>query len=251
VVEDIADIVQNIKKLSISLSQGETAELFIEESGNKVITAGDIKTNDKIKINNPDLVIATLTGGTFIASMDVNIGKGYIEANEHEDIEEEIGLIAVDSIYSPIEKVKFEVETITEGNIKKYDKIIIDVFTNGAIDSEDSIAYASKILKDCYNIFSCFEEIEEVPEEEDLSEEEKKLKEILSIPIEELEFTVRSANCLREADIKTIGELATKDEADMLKTRNFGKKSLREIREKLDNYGLTLGMVNLAHLVEN
>lgn len=249
-VEDVSDVIQNIKKLAIDMVSGDDATLTINASGNKVVTAADIKCPDNVKIANPELVIATLTGGTLKMEMEANIGFGYVQAEDHTKADLPIGVILVDSIYTPIKKVKYEVEKTRVGQATDYDKLILEINTNGTVTPDDALAYAAKILKDCYTIFINFEETEAEPVKPDLSPEEEKLKEILATPIDELELTVRSANCLREAKIKTIGELALKSEAEMLKTRNFGKKSLREIREKLSKYGLNLGMNNLGHLVE-
>ncbi|HPN30693.1 MAG TPA: DNA-directed RNA polymerase subunit alpha [bacterium] len=250
VVEDPSDIIQNIKKLAVNLIEGNSAVITINEKGNKTVTAGDIKCPANVKISNPELVIATLTGGTLNVEMEVNIGFGYIQAEDHTKEDLPIGVIPIDSIYTPIIKVKYEVEKTRVGQSTDYDKLILDIHTNGTISPEDALAYSAKILKDCYTIFINFEETEAEPAEPELTPEEQKLKEILQIPIDELELSVRSANCLREAKIKTIGELAVKSENEMLKTRNFGKKSLREIREKLSKYGLNLGMTNLTHLIE-
>ncbi|HON56716.1 MAG TPA: DNA-directed RNA polymerase subunit alpha [bacterium] len=251
VVEDVSDIIQNIKKLAINMISGSEATLTINESGNKVVTAADIKCPENVEIANKDLVIANLTGGTLNMEMEVNIGFGYVQADDHIKGDVPIGVILIDSIYTPITKVKYEVEKMRVGQITDYDKLIIEIYTNGTVQPEDALAYAAKILKDCYTIFINFEETEAEPEKPELTPEEEKLKEILSTPIDELELTVRSANCLRDAQIKTIGELALKTEAEMLKTRNFGKKSLREIRDKLSKFGLNLGMTNLAHLVDS
>jgi DNA-directed RNA polymerase subunit alpha len=250
VKDDVIHIIQNIKKLSISLEQGEEAVLTIDESGEKIVTAGDIKCPANVKINNPDLYLTELVGGKFKAEFYVNIGRGYVDAEEHEKGEVTPGIIYIDSIYTPVTKVKYSIEKTRVGQSTDYDKLILEIFANGAIKPEDAVGYAAKILKDYYTIFINFEETEAEPDEPELSPEEQKLREILNIPIDELELSVRSANCLRDAKIKTIGELATKSENEMLKTRNFGKKSLREIREKLSKYGLNLGMTNLQHLIE-
>lgn len=249
VVEDVIEIVQNIKKIAINIENGDSAKLVIKQSGNKTVTAGDLLCPENVKIANPELVICTLAGGTFNAELDVNIGKGYINAEDHTKEDQPIGTIMVDSIYSPVTKVKYEVEKTRVGQSTDYDKLILEITTNGTISPEDALAYSAKILKDFYTIFINFEEAEAEPQEPQTSPEEQKLIEILMIPIDELELSVRSTNCLREAKIKTLGELSIKTENEMLKTRNFGKKSLREIREKLSKYNLNLGMTNLAHLV--
>jgi len=206
VKEDLINIIQNLKKLSIDIKSGDSAVLKINQSGNKVVTAGDIECPENINICNPDLVIANLVGGSISGELFVNIGKGYTIAEEHPRKEDQIGTIYIDSIYSPILKVKYDVVKTRVGQSTDYDKIIIEVTTNGSVSVEDSIGYASNLLVDFFKTFINFNPEETKPPEEKMSDSEKKLKALLAVSIEELELTVRSANCLRDAGIKTIGE---------------------------------------------
>ncbi len=249
VVEDVVEIIQNIKSLAISIENGDSARLIIKQTGKKVVTAGDIICPENVKIKNPQLPLCTIDDGTFNAELEVTIGKGFVNAEDHTKEDVPIGTIMVDSFYSPIKKVVYEIEKTRVGQSTDYDKLILEIYTNGTITPEDAMAFSAKILKDFYTIFINFEEAEAEPQEPTTSPEEEKLRTILITPIDELELSVRSTNCLREAKIKTLGELSIKSENDMLKTRNFGKKSLREIREKLSKYNLNLGMTNLTHLV--
>jgi DNA-directed RNA polymerase subunit alpha len=207
------------------------------------ITAKDIKCDETVEIMNPDLHIATLTKNAPLKiEMDVARGRGYVPAERNKKEEQPIGVIAVDSIYTPIKKVNFKVDNTRVGQITDYDKVILEIWTNGAIEPKEALLYASNILQRHLDIFVGFGKLPEEEEAPVETEEQRMLKEKLKIPISELELSVRSSNCLKEAKIKTIGDLVRKSEMEMLKYRNFGKKSLAEISKILNEMGITLGM---------
>ena len=243
VVEDVPQIIMNLKKLILKshFKIPKPMVISVEKKGD--VTAKDIKVDETVEIVNPDLHIATLTKNTkFHIEMEVARGRGYVPAERNKREGQAIGVIPVDSIFTPVKKVNFYVENTRVGQITDYDKLIFEVWTNGAIDPKESLLYASNILQRHLDIFVGFGKLpeeEELPEE---TEEQKMLKEKLKVPISELELSVRSSNCLREARIKTIGDLVKKSELEMLKYRNFGKKSLAEINKILVEMGLSLGI---------
>ncbi|MBC7174412.1 MAG: DNA-directed RNA polymerase subunit alpha, partial [Polyangiaceae bacterium] len=204
------------------------------------VTAGDILVNDQIEILNPDHKICTVAkGGRLSVELTINVGRGYVSADRNKAPGIPIGTIAIDSLFSPIKKVNYTVTNARVGQITDYDKLTLEVWTNGAVRPQDAVALAAKILKDQLTIFINFEEEDEPVES--ISEDEP-LNENLFRSVEELELSVRSANCLQNANIHIIGELVQKTEAEMLKTKNFGRKSLKEIKEILSDMGLSLGM---------
>jgi DNA-directed RNA polymerase subunit alpha len=212
----------------------------VERAG--VITAADIITDGTIEVLNPDHYIATMSGGgSFKAELVVKMGKGYNPAKKELDSDQPEGTINVDAIYSPIKKVNYVVSHARVGQITDYDKLVLEVWTDGSLSPEDAIAYSAKILKQQLDVFVNFEEVDEEIKLE--TEEEKgNINEVLLRSVEDLELSVRSANCLKNAGINSIGELVQKTEAEMLKTKNFGRKSLSEIKDILTEYGLTFGM---------
>jgi DNA-directed RNA polymerase subunit alpha len=242
-VEDTVDLILNLKGVRLRLNDGaETRTITIQKSGESELRAADIAVDENITVLNPDLVLAHLSKGCKI-SMDVqiNLGRGYMPAEANIHSIETIGTIPVDAIFSPITKSNFRVEPARVGQRGDYDKLILEVWTDGSILPEEAVADAAKILKDYLMHFINFrEEFED--EEEEVDAEIEKLKAILETPVEELELSVRSSNCLRNINIKTIGDLARKSEEEISKTKNFGKKSLQEIKDKLAEFGLTLGM---------
>jgi DNA-directed RNA polymerase subunit alpha len=243
VVEDVPQIILNIKKLILKSHFKIPKPMRIEVDKKGEITAKDIKTDETVEIVNPDLRIATLTKNVkFHVEMDTSRGRGYVPAERNKKEGQPIGVIAVDSIFTPVKKVNFYVENTRVGQITDYDKLILEIWTNGSIEPKEALLYASNILQRHLDIFVGFGKLpeeEEVPEE---TEEKKQMREKLKVPISELELSVRSSNCLREARIKTIGDLVKKSELEMLKYRNFGKKSLAEINKILSEMGLSLGM---------
>ncbi|MEM1418671.1 MAG: DNA-directed RNA polymerase subunit alpha [Myxococcota bacterium] len=240
VVEDVTEIILNLKEVVVRAHSARTQVVRIDKEGPCEVTAADIQVSDQIDVLNPDHVICTVAkGGRFAAELTVNVGRGYVPADKNKVPGMPIGTIPIDALFSPIRKVNYTVTNARVGQVTDYDKLTLEVFTNGAVTPEDSVAFAAKILKDQLTIFINFEEEEEVVEQET---EDEPLNENLFRSVEELELSVRSANCLQNANIHLIGELVQKTEAEMLKTKNFGRKSLKEIKEILADMGLSLGM---------
>ena len=239
--EDVTDIVLNIKDIAIKM-HGDTAKrMTLKKQGPGPVTAGDITTTGDIQILNPDLVICTLDEGAEIRfEFTVATGKGYVPAERNRAEDAPIGLIPVDSLYSPVKKVAYRIENTREGQVLDYDKLTISIETNGAISPEDALAYAARILQDQLNVFVNFEEPRR--EEATTSIPELSFNPALLKKVDELELSVRSANCLKNDNIVYIGDLIQKTEAEMLRTPNFGRKSLNEIKEVLAQMGLHLGM---------
>ena len=245
VLEDVTEIVLNIKSLVLNSHSKIPKTIFIKKSDKGEVKAKDIEADETIEIINPELHIATLTkDAKFHLELEVGRGRGYVvaESNKREDMA--IGVIPVDSLFSPVKKVNFYVENTRVGQRTDYDKLVIEVTTNGAITPKDALLYASNILQRHLDIFVNFGQLPEEVEEEELemTKEEVALYEKLKLPISELELSVRSSNCLREAAIKTIADLVKRSEDEMLGFKNFGKKSLTEIQELLVGMGLTLGI---------
>ncbi|MFH1573537.1 MAG: DNA-directed RNA polymerase subunit alpha [Acidobacteriota bacterium] len=242
VSEDATNIIMNLKQIPIRLmaSHPKTVHLKVEEPGE--VRSGHITTDPDVEILDPNVYIATVgEGGKLDIEMRIMPGRGYVQADENFDEELPIGYIPLDSVHSPIKRVNYAVEAARLGQTTDYDKLVLDVWTNGCIKPQDAIAQAAKILKDHMFVFINFEEKpEEDVEPED--REAERMAEHLKRSVEELELSVRSYNCLKNADIGTIGELVQKSEPEMLKTKNFGRKSLNEIKEILSEMGLSFGM---------
>ena len=242
VKEDVTDIVLNLKEVIVQMADPKPKVIRLDKEGEGKVTAGDIAVVDGIKVLNPDHPIATLSrGGKLHTELLVQMGRGYVPAERNKSATMSVGTIPIDSLFAPVKKVNYTVTNARVGQQTDYDKLTIDVWTNGSVSPEDAVAYAAKILKDQLSIFINFEETAE-PVEETVSEETAKLNENLDKSVDELELSVRSANCLQNANIRYIGELVQKTEAEMLKTKNFGRKSLKEIKEILAEMGLSLGM---------
>jgi DNA-directed RNA polymerase subunit alpha len=240
--EDVTDVILNLKGVRFKLGAADTKVVRLNVTKAGVITAGDIMTDGTIEVLNTDHYIATMSGdGAFNAEMVVKMGKGYTAARKELEPDQPEGTINIDAIYTPIKKVNYVVQNARVGQITDYDKLVLEVWTDGSVNPGDAIAYAAKILKQQLDVFINFEEVEEdvVPENEVLPEKDD---EILTRSVEDLELSVRSANCLKNAGINTIGELVQRTEAEMLKTKNFGRKSLSEIKDILNEYGLVFGM---------
>lgn len=245
VLEDVPEIILNIKNLIINSHSKIPKTIYIKKDAKGEVKAKDIEVDETIEIINPDLHIATLTKDTkFHVEMEVARGRGYVPAELNKKEEKTIGVIPLDSIFSPVKKVNFFTENTRVGQRTDYDKLILELYTNGAITPKDALLYASNILQRHLDIFVNFGQLpEEVSEEEpEMTKEEFALYEKLRLPISELELSVRSSNCLREANIKVIADLVKRSEEEMLSFKNFGKKSLTEIKELLAGMGLTLGM---------
>ena len=242
VKEDITDIILNLKGVRFKLGQADTKEVRINVDHAGPITAADIITDGTIEVLNPEHYIATVSGkGKFKAELVVKMGKGYLPAKKELDPDQPEGTINIDAIFSPVKKVNYVVSHARVGQITDYDKLVLEVWTDGSVNPEDAIAYSAKILKQQLDVFINFEEVEE--EVQPIKEDEKgDINKVLLRSVEDLELSVRSANCLKNAGINTIGELVQKTEAEMLKTKNFGRKSLSEIKDILGEYNLTFGM---------
>lgn len=240
VVEDVTEIVLNLKEVVVRSHTARPTTIRIDKEGPCTVTAGDIEVSDQIEILNKDHVICTVAkGGRLSAELTINVGRGYVPADKNKTPGMPIGTVAIDALFSPITKVNYAVTNARVGQITDYDKLALEVWTDGSIKPADAVAYAAKIIKDQLTVFVNFEEEEEPLEAE---AEEEPLNENLFRSVEELELSVRSANCLQNANIHLIGELVQKTEAEMLKTKNFGRKSLKEIKEILADMGLSLGM---------
>jgi len=243
VVEDVTDIVLNLKEVLLKSADAKARVLRLEKDGEGKVTAGDIAVTDGIEVLNPDHVICTCAKGAKLRmELYVGTGRGYVQADRNKSLTTPVGVVPIDSLFSPIRKVNFQVTNARVGQQTDYDRLALDVWTNGAVRPEDAVAFAAKILKDQLSIFINFEEGSEPAHEAPVSEEQAKLNENLWKSVDELELSVRSANCLQNANIRYIGELVQKTESEMLKTKNFGRKSLKEIKEILAEMGLSLGM---------
>lgn len=242
--EDVTNLILNIKELRLKLHEGDHDVMRLNVSGEKEVKASDIEVSSKIEILNPDLHLATLSSeGKLKIEMHVKMGKGYVPAERNKEEGMPIGTVPVDSIFTPVLKVNYNVTNARVGQITDYDKLTMEIWTDGSVKPDDALAYAAKILKEQLQIFINFEEIAEPVEvEQALGEEAPRLNANLYRRVDELELSVRSANCLQNADIKFIGELCQRSETEMLKTKNFGRKSLNEIKEILSSMGLSLGM---------
>jgi DNA-directed RNA polymerase subunit alpha len=244
VKEDVSEIILNIKQVRLKLNCEESQKIVLEKKGPGDVTAADITPSAYVEIMNPEEIICTLTGKTeFKAEMTVEWGKGYQTAEMQEKDELSIGQIPIDAIFSPIKRIQYVVSQARVGQQTDYDKLTLEIETDGSVRPEDSLAFAAKILKDQMTIFINFNEEGAEPEKEEDDEENAiPLNPYLDKPVEDLELSVRSANCLKNAEIYFIGDLAQKTDQEMLKTKNFGRKSLNEIKALLAEMDLTLGM---------
>ena len=243
VLEDVTQIVLNVKGLVLRSHSRQPKTLVIQRSKKGPVTAEDITTDDTIEVINPDVHLCTLTKAQpFRMEMEVAMGRGYVPADRHRKEDQPIGTIPIDGLFSPVKRVNFSVEDTRVGQVTDYDRLILEIWTNGAMTPKDALLYASNIFQRHLDLFVNFGVLPEEPEEEAASPVSEELLEKLRTPISELELSVRAANCLREAKLHTIGELVQKQPAELLKYRNFGKKSLAEIDELLKGMGLALGM---------
>jgi DNA-directed RNA polymerase subunit alpha len=245
VVEDVSDIVLNLKKVLIVSQKRETITLQIKVNKEGAVTAGDIQADANIQIVNPSQVICTLDKARpFHAEVEIKTGRGYYPGEQNKKDEQSIGVIPIDSLFSPVRLVKYSVEATRVGQITDYDKLILEVWTDGRIDPDAALKQSASILKHHLDVFDRVtdEAYEFDSQQSEVSEEQNKLRKLLNMSVNEIELSVRAANCLNNANITTVGELAMKTEQEMLKYRNFGKKSLNEIKDKLEQLGLSLGM---------
>jgi DNA-directed RNA polymerase subunit alpha len=241
--EDVTELVLNLKNLRFRYDGEEIRKGRLEIEGEKQVTAGDFVLEPDVELLNPDQYIATVNKGAKL-SMEIGVGtgRGYVQAENHKLDEQPLGTILLDSVFSPVLKVRYDVEATRVGQRTDYDKLNMEIWTDGSISPADAVAHAAKILKDHLVIFINFDEEPEVVEEKQLDEDFERMRELLARSVDELELSVRSSNCLTSANIRTIGELVQKTEAEMLKQRNFGRKSLKEIQEILQGMNLQFGM---------
>jgi len=243
-MEDTTDLILNLKRVPLKMHVEHPKTLLLKTSSPGEVRAKDITPDPDVEILDPEAYIATLgQGSTLSVEMRVKQGRGYVSADKNFDEDLSIGWIPVDSVHSPIKKVNYFVENARVGQATDYEKLTIEVWTNGAVNPRDAVGLASKLMKDHLTIFINIEEEDEVEEPAELPEHDREVWwEKLNKSVDEMELSVRSYNCLKNANIKTIGELVQKTEAEMLKTKNFGRKSLNEIKEILAGMGLSLGM---------
>jgi DNA-directed RNA polymerase subunit alpha len=245
VIEDVSEIILNLKEVRFNVKENKPLTVRIDAEGEGRVTAGDLISDDgKCEVLNKDLHIATLSANAVLkAAMTVKVGKGYSLSEANKDENAPVGTIPVDSVFSPVKRVNYVVGNARVGQRTDYDKLTMEVWTDGSVTPEDAVAYAAKILKEQMTIFINFDEKQE-PEAEKKTDKRQKpqFNDNLFRSVEELELSVRSANCLKNADILKIYQLVSKTEAEMLKTKNFGRKSLNEIKEVLSEMGLSLGM---------
>jgi DNA-directed RNA polymerase subunit alpha len=242
VVEDVSDIILNLKEVVFKAATAKTYTVRIDREGPGPVYARDIQVVDGLTVLNPDHLIAVLDKkGPLSMELTVNVGRGYVPAERNKTPTMPIGTIPIDALFSPIRKVNYTVQNARVGQVTDYDKLTLEVWTNGSVSPPDAVAFAAKILKEQLSIWVNFEESEETSYQAVVGDDEP-LNENLFRSVEELELSVRSANCLQNANITLIGELVQRTEQDMLKTKNFGRKSLKEIKEILSNMGLSLGM---------
>lgn len=244
-VEDVTDIIINLKGVLIKMYSREPRKLTLSVKGPGEVTAGDIQTDGTVEILNPDHHIATLDeDGKIEAELEVRIGRGYCPAEGNKKENQEIGIIPIDSLFSPVRRVKYSVDNTRVGRRTDFDKLTLEVWTDGRLTPDDALTQAAAILKHHLDVFVSYDkdQIEFDQQESQRDEEREELARKLAMSVNEIELSVRAANCLNNANIVTVGELAQKSEAEMLKYRNFGKKSLNEIKAKLVEMGLGLGM---------
>ncbi|MBN1525283.1 MAG: DNA-directed RNA polymerase subunit alpha [Spirochaetales bacterium] len=249
VVEDTPQLLGNLKQVRLKLDEEvEEQTILVEKKGAGTFTGGDLESETGIQVMNKDLYIATLADDAhFEIEIQINLGRGYVPAERNQQLVDVVGTIPIDAIFSPIRKVKYDIKGTRVGQRADYDKLFLELWTDGTMKPEDALAEAAKIAKDHFTIFINFDE-ESLHEDEESDEEERRVRLILDTPIEELELSVRSSNCLKNANIRTIGDLTQRTEDDISKTRNFGKKSLQEIKDKLKEWGLRLGMKDYSGL---
>ena len=253
VVEDVTDIILNLKKILFKAHSRDPQALLLSVNKEGDVTAADIQLNQNLELVNPTQHICTIDKKMkFDAEFEVKVGRGFATGDENKSPDKPIGVIAIDSIFSPVTKVKYAVEQTRVGQRTDYDKLILEIWTDGRISPDDALTQSSAILQHHLDVFVGYDknavEFEEVVDKQD--EEKTKLKKLLNMSVNEIELSVRAANCLNNANITTVGQLAMKTEQEMLKYRNFGKKSLNEIKDKLAGLSLTLGMTFEPGLLE-
>ncbi len=248
VVEDTPELINNLKSIRLLLQENmEEQTIHVEWKGAGTMTGADLEKSGVQVINKEQVICTTMEGANLDLEIQIDLGRGYVPAELNEKYIEHIGTIPVDSIFSPIQKVRYDIENTRVGHRADYDKLILEVWTDGSLTPENALAEAAKVAKDHFTVFINFDE-DAVIGDDEVDEEEERIKALLNTPVEELELSVRSSNCLKNANIKTIGDLTRRTEEDIAKTRNFGKKSLQEIKEKLKEWNLSLGMTDYSVL---
>jgi DNA-directed RNA polymerase subunit alpha len=254
IVEDVTDIILNLKKVLVISHKKEPIKLMIDVTRQGEVTAADIQADSNIEVVNPDQVICTLdTEQRFQAELEIKVGRGYVSGEDNKQPDQPIGVIAIDSLFSPVKLVKYAVENTRVGQMTDFDKLVLEIWTDGRISPDDCLKHSAAILKHHLDVFDNVSDdsVEFESEQVEVSEEQNKLRKLLNMSVNEIELSVRAANCLNNANITTVGELAMKSEQEMLKYRNFGKKSLNEIKAKLEQLGLSLGMKIDERLLES
>lgn len=242
VLEDVTDIILNLKQVRLRMDTDEPQQLTLKINKKGPVTAGDIQTTQHVEILNPDLHIATLTEDVPLEmELEARMGKGYVPKDMHSEITDDIGFIVLDSSFSPVRKVAYTVGSARVGQMTNYDSLVLEVWTDGSITPDDAVAFAAKIIKDQISVFISFDD-NVMGNLHSGMNENGELNEALFKSIDDLELSVRATNCLRSANIATVGELVQRTESDMLKTKNFGRKSLDEIKKTLIDMGLDFGM---------
>ena len=243
VIEDVTELILNLKQVRLKLHGDGPKKGTFEVRGKGEVRAGNLLVDAEVEVLNPDLHVATLNkDGDLRMEVEIDAGRGYVSADQHSQVDRPIGVIPIDSMFSPVLKVNCQVETTRLGQRIDYDRLTVEVWTDGSILPSDAVAVAAKILRDHFTLFIHFEEPIEEEVEEEVDEERQRVRRLLERSVEELELSVRSSNCLRAAEIKSIGDLVQKSEPEMLKYRNFGRKSLKEIQDILSEMGLHFGM---------
>ena len=243
VIEDVTEVILNLKQVRLKIHGDGPKKGIVEIKGKSDVRAKDIQVDSEVEVLNPDLHIATLNrDGDLRMEVEISGGRGYVSADNHSQVDRPIGVIPIDSMFSPITKVNYQVEATRLGQRIDYDKLTLEVWSDGSILPQDALAVAAKILRDHFQMFINFEEPIEEEVEAEVDEEVVRVRKLLDKSVEELELSVRSSNCLRAAEIKSISDLVRKSEPEMLKFRNFGRKSLKEIQDILGEMGLHFGM---------
>lgn len=245
VVEDVTEIVLNLKKVRFRAHSRDPQTLILSVHKEGPVTAGDIELNQNVALVNKDQLICTLDKKRkFLMELEVRVGRGFCPGDENKKVDQPIGVIAIDSIFSPVSRVRYAVEAARVGQRTDYDRLVLEVWTDGRMSPDDALTQASAILQHHLDVFVGYDKNAVMFEEDSrpVDDEKMKLKKLLAMSVNEIELSVRAANCLNNANITTVGQLALKTEQEMLKYRNFGKKSLNEIKDKLANLGLSLGM---------
>jgi DNA-directed RNA polymerase subunit alpha len=253
VVEDVTDLVLNLKKLLFKCHVREPQTLLLSVSKEGPVLAGDIQLNQNTELVNPKQLVCTLDRKKKLEmELEVKVGRGFCPGDENKKVDQPIGVIAIDSLFSPVTRVRYSVESARVGQRTDYDRLIVEVWTDGRISPDDALTQASAILQHHLDVFVGYDKNAVEFEQETRSEDDdkSKMRKLLNMSVNEIELSVRAANCLNNANITTVGQLAMKSEQEMLKYRNFGKKSLNEIKEKLATLGLSLGMTFEPELLE-